>query len=845
MSATRPDRPDRPAPDASAAWTLDDVALGLRRLRTTAGSPSYARIAERVVESRRVRGVPEADCHVGRVTVYDCFRDGRRRLDADLVAEIVQALGADDATADHWRQRSSAAQHRRDAGMIGTATAPVPAPEQPSVAREELAAVLAAVGSGARVVVIDGLAGSGKTQLARAAAQQLVATGTVADGLQVDLRGFHDGLPPVEAEAALTSAVRALGGGAQPATLRARRQQYATLLRDRHRVVVLDDAVDEEQVRPLLVRAGSTVHLITSRLALLPDVEHRVTLGSFAPHESVRLLGAIAGAHRVAAEPEAAAALAEATGHLPLAVSLAATRVAARHDWPLADLVEVADTRRRGLRVDEGVADTLAASYAALGPDAARLLRLLAGLPVEHVDETAVAAVAGTSDDEAAPALTELWRHHLLQHAAPYRLRLHPLVRTFALDRSHDEDRPRERTDAQHRLAHHLLALVWADHLHLRVGTGRPPPPGLDLPDLDADETRRRVDRESDTLMLIAGLADGPLTHVLPDIARGLATRLDLWGRYADARVLHERAWAVARAAGRPEAALRARLDLGRALVRVGDLAAAGEHLEAVHPRLEEAGLPVEAREGLNALAIVAAQQGRPAQASALFRRCAVLAAGSGDLVGEALSLDNVAIVEHRLGNFGEALRHHQLAQEVARRAGADAARALSLVNTATLHLTLGDPQAALAAAEEGVRLAEAVGHDPVRGYGLTAWGRALVRLGRHEDGRDRHDTALAIARRSGDRLLEASVLCGLARVRLALAEPEAARDGFALAEEVAAAAGLLPEQVRARRGLADAAAAAGDDAAAAAHLQGATELVEGAPESERVYLRAWLESPG
>ncbi|MDQ6525592.1 tetratricopeptide repeat protein [Nocardioides sp. LHD-245] len=835
----------RPASVEGVTWTLDDVAAGLRELRAAAGSPSYARIAERVVEARRARGLPEQECHVGRVTVYDCFRDGRRRLDADLVAEIVAALGGDGASAGHWRRRSSAAQHRRDAGMVGTAIAPVPTPEEPSVDRPELAEVLAAVEAGARVVVVDGLAGSGKTQLARRAAQALVASGWVAGGLQVDLRGFHDDLPPVAAEAALTAAVRALGGGTAPAAQRARRQQYTALLRERPQVVVLDDAADEEQLRPLLVRAGPTVHLVTSRRALRPEGAAAVTLGSFSPDESLRLLGAIAGAERVAAEPEAAAALADATGHLPLAVSLVATRVAARDDWPLADLVAVADARRRGLRVDDAVAATLAATYGALSPAAQRLLRLLCAPPVEQLDDTAVAAVAGTPTEDTDAALAELWRHHLLQRAAPYRLRIHPLVRTFALDRSHDEDRPRERTDAQHRLAHHLLALAWADHVHLRAGSGRPPPPALELPDLDAEEARRRIDRESDTLLLLAGLADGPLTHVLPDLARAIASRLDLWGRYADAQVLHERAWAVARAAGRPDAVLRARLDLGSTLVRLGDLASGGEHLDAVHPRLEEAGLRVEAREALNALAIIAAQQGRPAEAAALFRRCAETAAETGDLVGQALSLDNVAIVEHRLGNLTEAVRHHQLAQEVAARAGADAPRALSLVNVATLQLTLGDPAAALAAAEEGVRLAEAVGHDPVRGYGLTAGGRALVSLGHPLDGLARHDTALEIARRSGDRVLEASALCGLAVGRLTLGEYAAARDGFTRAEEVAAAAGLLPEQVRARRGLADTAAAAGDPAAATTHLGGARALVEAAPEAEQAYLRAWLDGPG
>lgn len=844
MSRARPSGLPAPGYGRAVPESLDEVAAGLRALRAAAGSPSYARLAERVVAARRARGVPEAESHVGRITVYDCFRAGRRRVDADLVAEIVHALGEDAASADHWRQRARAAQHRRDAGMVGTATASPPAPDEPAVERAELDAVLAAVAAGARVVVIDGLAGSGKTQLARRAAERLVASGRVGGRLEVDLRGFHDTLPPVEAEAALGAAVRAAGDAPAPAAVAARRQRYAALLRERPRVVVLDDAASEEQVRPLLVRSGPSIHLVTSRRALRPDGAAAVTVGSFSADESVRLLGAIAGTDRVAAEPEAAAALAEATGHHPLAVSLVATRVAARRDWPLADLVAVADARRRGLRVEEAVAATLAATYGALSPAAQRLLRLLSAPPVEHLDETAVAAVAGRPPDETDAALAELWRHHLLQRAAPYRLRMHPLVRTFALDRSQDEDRPVERADAQHRLAHYLLALVWADHVHLRAGNGRPPPAGLALPDLDAGEARRRVEREADTLVLVPGLPDGPLTAALPDLARAVAARLDQWGRYGDARVLHERAWAVARTAQRPDAVLRARLDLGRTLVRLGDLDAAGEHLDAVHGGLEDAGLPTEAREALNALAIVAAQQGRPDEATARFRRCAELAAQTGDLVGQALSLDNVAIVEHRLGHLEEALTFHRRAQEVAGRAGAAAPRAQSLVNTAVLQLTLGDPAAALAAAEEGVGLAGDLGLDPVRGYGLTAWGRALVALGRAGDGLPHHDAALAIALRTGDPVLEASAHCGLGSARLARAEHDAARTHFERAGALAAAAGLLPEQVRAGRGLADLAAARGDATAAAAHRRAAEELVATAPATEQPYLRLWLDGP-
>lgn len=119
------------APEVGAVRTLDDLALELRTLREAAGSPSYADIARGVARVRQARGVPEVEARPGRTTVYDVFRDGRRRVDAELVVDIVRALGAEEEQVARWAAACRAARTPgpRTEPEPGPAPAPEPAPE--------------------------------------------------------------------------------------------------------------------------------------------------------------------------------------------------------------------------------------------------------------------------------------------------------------------------------------------------------------------------------------------------------------------------------------------------------------------------------------------------------------------------------------------------------------------------------------------------------------------------------------------------------------------------------------------------------------------------------------------
>src|SRR5699024_4766561 len=130
-------------------------------------------------------------------------------------------------------------------------------------------------------------------------------------------------------------------------------------------------------VLPLLVSGHDSVVLITSRTALgLPAEVAQIPLGTFNHDEAIALLRDVAGAELVEADPTSATELVEASGCLPLAVGLTATRVAARSEWSLADHVGPLLRRRHNLRLDDAVGATLDVSYAALSSSAQSTLRL-------------------------------------------------------------------------------------------------------------------------------------------------------------------------------------------------------------------------------------------------------------------------------------------------------------------------------------------------------------------------------------------------------------------------------------------------------------------------------------
>lgn len=306
-------------------------------------------------------------------------------------------------------------------------------------------------GSGAsQVAVISGTAGLGKTTIALEAASRYAAS--FPDGVHfLDLRGL-DPDPPTPTEL-LGRLLAALGTDAAEVSgdLAARSAQYRALVRDRRCLVLLDNAADEAQVRPLLPGAGASMTVVTSRRGMAGlEAVHRLQLRVLPPGEAVALLRRIVGAERIAAEPDAPLrGLVEACGGLPLALRIAGNRLLTRPDWTVAYLLrELTDPDRRMELLVAGdlqVAGPFLVSYRQLSEPARRTFRRLALVPGPDCDVELVGQVTGSDPSKAAAALEELVESGLLQPAADGRYRFHDLIRLFARARLRAEEPADER----------------------------------------------------------------------------------------------------------------------------------------------------------------------------------------------------------------------------------------------------------------------------------------------------------------------------------------------------------------------------------------------------------------
>ncbi|WJY37032.1 BTAD domain-containing putative transcriptional regulator [Streptomyces sp. P9-2B-2] len=382
---------------------------------------------------------------------------------------------------------------------------PVPAQLPPDIADftgrtaavADLASALrgAAGGRAPVVATLSGLGGVGKTALALHVAHSVRAC--FPDGqLYVDLQGT--GRAPADSGAVLTHFLRALGvaASAVPDGLEQKSALYRSLIADRRVLVLLDNARDSAQVRPLLPGAPGCAVLVTgrTRTLALPGAG-RVDVEVLDEAEALALLGAIVGAERAAAEPEAARELVAVCGGLPLAVRIAAARLASRPGWTLADLVARLSERRRldELRVgDLGVEATFRAGYEALGPGLAHAFRALALGSLPTFCRAAAAALLDTTDDAAEAAVEALVDAGLVEAHGEDRYRYHDLVGLFARRLGERHESPAERAAAQHRCFDHVRATVLTAARLIRPHGAppdllrRPGRPGRALADADA-----------------------------------------------------------------------------------------------------------------------------------------------------------------------------------------------------------------------------------------------------------------------------------------------------------------------------------------------------------------------
>ena len=402
---------------------------------------------------------------------------------------LERVLAADPALA--WHEEPS-----RAARPAPAAPAPAPGPVvwlPPDVAnftgRQEQLALGARVLEGdppvpTRVLAVSGRAGSGKTTLAVRLAHE--AADRFPDG-RILLSMRDAGGQGIDPARAMTTLLRRLGADGSPASesVPCGVEELSDLLhratRGRKLLLVLDDAVSEAQVRPVLSAVPDSTVVLTSRQALgaLEGVQHLV-LDVLSRQDAAQLLLAAGGA-RMGQEPDAVAEIARLCGCLPLALRVAAAGLAARPHWKaseLADRLRNERTRLAALALgDLDVRSSLLTAYRDVGPEEQHAFRLLALAPLPDFAPWSAAALLGTSTAEAEQLAEELVRANLLEahrspgSRTPVRYGFHSLLRSLALEMLASEAEPDAVREATERLGRACLTL--ARHADARLSPGR------------------------------------------------------------------------------------------------------------------------------------------------------------------------------------------------------------------------------------------------------------------------------------------------------------------------------------------------------------------------------------
>lgn len=315
---------------------------------------------------------------------------------------------------------------------------------------------------------ICGMAGVGKTTLA-VHWGHMVADHFPDGQIYVDLQGHHPSQAPLEPGAAIVEVLDALGveNNRSHPSAAALGSAYRSALAGRRLLLVLDDAEDCEQVRPLLPATPGCLAIVTSRRRLeglaVTDNARLVTLDPMTRQEGLELLDRRLGTDRTRAEHAAAEEIVELCGGLPLALAVASTRALMQPQFPLASLAaklqDTADSldvlSNRDARTN--TRNTFHRSYEALGSSAARLFRLLGLHPSRDLTLPAAASLAGTDLRRARQDVTELMDHHLLVELVTGRYTCHELLRTYATELSSLLDSPSVRSEALARMFEHYL----------------------------------------------------------------------------------------------------------------------------------------------------------------------------------------------------------------------------------------------------------------------------------------------------------------------------------------------------------------------------------------------------
>jgi DNA-binding SARP family transcriptional activator/Tfp pilus assembly protein PilF len=595
------------------------------------------------------------------------------------------------------------------------------------------------------IVVISGTAGIGKTALAVRFGRQVAKR--FGDGqLYVNLRGLDPATPPMEPTEVLRFFLDALGVPPHriPAGTESRAALYRSLLDGKRMLIVLDNARDVDQVRPLLPGAPGSLVVVTSRNEMTGLVAAEgavpVTLDVLSDGEAREMLARRLGQDRTAAEPEAADEIISSCARLPLALGIAIGRAAARPKRSLAELAaELRDARGRLDVLEADAATNVRAvfswSYDQLSETAARMFRLLGLHPGPDISLSAAASLAGMTRAQAAAAFRELTRAHLVAEYLPARFTFHDLLRAYAADQAERQDSEEDRRAAVQRVLDHYLHTAMAasqryspSRSALRLTS---PQPGVLPADVtDKDQAMAWFDAEVAVLLALIGYADahGFDVHAW-QIAWALSPFFSRRGRSRDYVAAQEMALAAAR-----------RLDDTLALAHSHYLlghAQADDDYDAAEPNVRQAlekfrKLGDRANEAfvLNGLANMLAKQDRYPEALAVALDALRMLKAVGHWWTQATLENLVGWLYAHLGQYDQALTHCQRALSLHRDSGHRGGTADTLDSLGYIHLHLGDFAQAKAHYAKAIEAYREISSPFGVGNSLAGLGDALLAEG-------------------------------------------------------------------------------------------------------------------
>ncbi|MEV4119339.1 BTAD domain-containing putative transcriptional regulator [Micromonospora sp. NPDC049645] len=644
--------------------------------------------------------------------------------------------------------------------------------------QQTLARLVKEVEAGARIQLIDGMAGSGKTALAVHLATALADDYPDAQ-LYIDLHG-HSERTPLAPAAALATLLRQLGVPADrvPTNLDDRLALWRTELAGRRAVLVLDNAATADQVTPLLPNGSQCLILITSRRRLVGVDEGRPSsLPVLDGDEAVELLGRVVGMDRVAAEPEAAAEVVRRCGHLPLAIRLAGARLAHRPRWRIADLSERLSTRPDPLAEFEAgersVGRAFALSYAQVSSAAQRAFRLLGLHPGVRFDSSVAAALAKLPLPDAQDLLDELVDAHLVEESEPGRYRLHDLVREYARTLVAEPERAVERRGGIERLLDHHLHVATAIARTTELSSGHSlivvaEPARPDLVAIVAEQGRAWLDENLALWTALCRLAEteGFLQHCW-QLARACWHAQFESGRLDELIETHSAGLRAAEELGDDRAVATMLNYLASAHYRLGDFPESIRVMERSLEIFRQLGLRYAFRNTLGNLGTSYAANFEFRRAQECYDEARALATRLRDKEALANELNNLSMTLLLWGRYDEALRTARRHLGIAREVGDPRRIGNALGHLGMIRHRMGDVVPAGRLLRVALRVKRQVGARFGEGEVLNEIGVMEREAGRPERAADLHRAALVAMTEVGDRIAQCGSRNQLARAIL------------------------------------------------------------------------------